>query len=60
MVTHGGNLPGFSAQISYLPIDGVGLVALINGDGKYKALLDIQNRVYMDTMGLKYNINAIK
>lgn len=32
-VSHGGNLDGFSAQLSFLPNDGIGVVVLTNLDG---------------------------
>ena len=32
-VNHGGNLDGFSAQLSFLPADGIGVVVLTNLDG---------------------------
>jgi len=59
LVTHGGMIPGLGSQVSFLPMDGVGLVALVNGDGKYRALLDIQKRVYMEDLGLQENVNAV-
>jgi len=34
-VNHGGNLDGFSAQLSFLPADGIGVVVLTNLDGTY-------------------------
>src|SRR5262249_1289447 len=34
-VSHGGNLDGFSAQFSFLPNDGVGVVVLTNLDGTF-------------------------
>ena len=60
MISHGGAVPGFSAQVSFLPADGVGLVALANGDGKYQALLDIQTRVYRDSLGLQEDVDLTK
>jgi len=59
LVAHGGMIPGFASQVSFLPGDGVGLVALVNGDGKHKALLDIQQRVYTDSLGLQENANEV-
>ena len=53
-------IPGFGSQVSFLPMDGVGLVALVNGDGKYRALLDIQERVYMEGLGLQEHVNAVE
>jgi CubicO group peptidase (beta-lactamase class C family) len=34
-VSHGGNLDGFSAQLSFLPNDGIGVVVLTNLDGTF-------------------------
>lgn len=59
IISHGGSLPGFSTLISYLPMSGVGLVALANGDGKHKALLDIQNRIYKVALCLNDNMDGI-
>jgi hypothetical protein len=60
MISHGGAVPGFSAQVSFLPTDGVGLVALANGDGKHQALLDIQTRVYREFLGLQEDVDKTK
>ncbi|VDC03891.1 unnamed protein product [Peniophora sp. CBMAI 1063] len=38
LVMHGGSLPGMSALVALSPYDGVGIVALANGDNKHAAL----------------------
>jgi hypothetical protein len=60
MVSHPGGFPGFSSQVSFLPVDGVGFVALTNSDGKYYALHDIQKRVYRDALGFQENADIVK
>jgi CubicO group peptidase (beta-lactamase class C family) len=50
-VSHGGNLDGFSAQLSFLPADGIGVVVLTNLNGT--ALRDlVPYYVYDKLLGL--------
>ena len=47
-------------QVSFLPADGVGFVALTNSDGNYYALHDIQKRAYKDALGFQENADIVK
>jgi hypothetical protein len=60
MVSHPGGLPGFSSQVSFLPADGVGFVALANSDNKFYALHDIRQRVYKDALGFQEDVDIVK
>ena len=50
-VHHGGNLDGFSLELSFLPNDGIGVVALTNLDGTYLRDL-VSYEVYDRLLGL--------
>jgi CubicO group peptidase (beta-lactamase class C family) len=50
-VNHGGNLDGFSLQLSFLPNDGIGVVVLTNLDGTFLRDL-VSYEVYDRLLGL--------
>ncbi|MFN7993328.1 MAG: serine hydrolase [Bryobacteraceae bacterium] len=52
-VNHGGNLDGFSLQLSFLPNDGVGVVILTNLDGTFLRDL-VPLEVYDRLLGLEH------
>jgi CubicO group peptidase (beta-lactamase class C family) len=52
MVYHGGDLPGFHSQISYLPQDSIGVVVFVIGDQSYPLYNTISYNVYERLLGL--------
>ncbi|KZP23442.1 beta-lactamase/transpeptidase-like protein [Athelia psychrophila] len=51
-IWHSGGLPGGYAQLAFFPGDGVGLVQLLNTDSRAEAVLDVQQRVFEQALGL--------
>lgn len=53
IVEHSGGLPGFSAQVVFLPSDKLGIVTLANGDNKNQQELAIVYRIIEDYLKLQ-------
>ncbi|EJU03475.1 beta-lactamase/transpeptidase-like protein [Dacryopinax primogenitus] len=54
MIQHGGSVPGFSSAITLLPGDGVGILALSNGDGMGFILLALTARIMEELFSLPH------
>lgn len=53
IVQHGGGARGISTMLMLLPNDGVGIVALCNGNNQHPALLSLMFRIIEDSYSLK-------
>ncbi|KZT55806.1 beta-lactamase/transpeptidase-like protein [Calocera cornea HHB12733] len=54
IVQHSGDAPGYTILTSLLPDDGIGIVTLVNGDGKQDAIKCIHYRIMEDELGLRH------
>lgn len=54
LIGHGGDLDGFSSEVSFLPKEKIGLVILTNSssDGRY-AIISIRNQIFDKLLGLE-------
>ncbi|KZT55799.1 beta-lactamase/transpeptidase-like protein [Calocera cornea HHB12733] len=53
IVQHGGGARGISTALLFLPNDGVGVVALCNGNNQHPALFALVFRIIEESLGLK-------
>ena len=53
--THAGSIPGFSAEVFFLPDSGLGIVTLSNGDSKHQQELAVCYRIIEDFLDLERN-----
>lgn len=55
MVSHGGGLPGFLTDVTFLPSDGIGIVTFANTDGSHNAETLLPIRIIDDYLELKHS-----
>ncbi|KAH7927509.1 beta-lactamase/transpeptidase-like protein [Leucogyrophana mollusca] len=59
MVSHPGDLPGFSSQVAFFPQDQLGIVILVNADSKRDSVTQITDKVLNDVLALNVPVDIM-
>ncbi|KAI0713045.1 beta-lactamase/transpeptidase-like protein [Cerioporus squamosus] len=58
IVSHGGGLPGFLTDVTFLPEHGLGIAAFANSDGPHSAQVQVPLRIIEDYLDLEHAVDV--